>query len=166
VLAGFEHGQHVGVRQPSHRLRLSDEPRPSGRVTIMPGFGMQQLDRNLAFEPRVVGREHSAHAPFTQLAQHRKAADLRGLRVTPEQGPKRAVADQLSLDAARLDLWIVFHGLRAVAHDPIGSGLWQRRSWRWAEAPAQRSHDRRRSEVLYTSPGTLGPVREPCRSTP
>jgi hypothetical protein len=81
VGALVEDRDHVLVRQPRHRLGLADEPADE---LLVPGqFGVHDLERHLAVQPRVGGPVDRGHPAVR---------DARGHRVAPvEQAPGEGV---------------------------------------------------------------------------
>ncbi len=60
-LADLEHGDDVGVREPGHREGLAVER--AGGVA-----GVEELERDVAIEPRVAREVHGAHAAGAEHA--------------------------------------------------------------------------------------------------
>jgi hypothetical protein len=71
---------HVRVTQARHRLRLAEQPRVSVTERLRAlrarrGTRVQQLERDLAIQLRVVGGVHDPHAAGTERAEHDVASD-------------------------------------------------------------------------------------------
>ena len=70
-------------------------PRPGGAADG------DQLDRDLAIEPGIVGREHDAHPPGTERTEHREPADRHGAGRGAEQPLVHARLHEVHLDVHR-----------------------------------------------------------------
>ncbi|MCY1008945.1 hypothetical protein OV079_25985 [Nannocystis pusilla] len=65
---------HVRVRQLGQRLGLAQQPILPARVRLAVA-ALQQLDRDLAVELRIVGRVDHSHRPGAEAAEQREATD-------------------------------------------------------------------------------------------
>ena len=87
------HGHHVGVGEQGHGLGLPHE----ALVTLgLERVGAQELEGYLALELGVVGPQHLAHAPATDLLEHDVAIDRLAERDGFEPVAQRAPAVTLS----------------------------------------------------------------------
>jgi hypothetical protein len=101
--AGVEHGDHVGMLQPRHRLRLAPQPR-----LVAHGVGAQDLDGDLAVELRIVRGVDDAHAAFAEPIEEEIAAEGGAARRARRRRCRRrpTVGDGL---AELVPLPVVFH---------------------------------------------------------
>ena len=108
---------HVGVVDLRHRPRLADQPIGQRAVGAV-----QQLERDLAAEPDVIGAVHHAHRPGAEPLDHRVAAEhaarhaRRGQLLRSQPHRLRGGGDQRRI-AAR------------PRHRHAGQGLAERRAW-------------------------------------
>ena len=102
--ADVEHRQHVGVREPRHRLRLAQQP-PLGlrRGLGAARQGPQHLQGHLAVELGVERRVDDAHPSGAQQLDHDVAAEL------AERAGRLGIAARQAVDGGRL---LLAHGLR------------------------------------------------------
>ncbi len=72
--ADVVHGDDVRVRQPRHRLRLAQQPR-ARRVLLTLLAPLEQLERDLSIELRIVGAVDDAHRAAADAFDDQIAAD-------------------------------------------------------------------------------------------
>ena len=72
--ADVVHGDHVRVRQPRHRLRLAQQARPR-RVFLTELASLEELERDLSIELRIVGAVHDAHGAAAHALDDQVAPD-------------------------------------------------------------------------------------------
>nr|WP_249937124.1 hypothetical protein [Roseateles sp. DAIF2] len=90
-LADIVHGDDVGVRQRTGGACLAQEARAV--FLVLAQRGMQELDRDIAPDTRVMGAEHAGHAAAPQAFDDLVAADLAQRRLAgggPRLGAERA----------------------------------------------------------------------------
>jgi hypothetical protein len=73
----------VGVRQPGHRLGLADQP-PVAAGARRGDLGVDQLERDAAVQPRVVGGVHDPHPARAERLEQHEPVDPRRLDRHPE----------------------------------------------------------------------------------
>ena len=86
AVTGIEDGKDMGMLQPRRDLDLAGESlRSQGRRQI----GAQDLDRNLATVPNILGEIHRRHAAGSELASEDVAPGELGLEAVEHLGHSR-----------------------------------------------------------------------------